>query len=142
MDSELAKSIHGTIEDEFSCFICLELTIDKQLGKTTCCKQYICKYCFNQQKNRENKCGHCRNSENYSFKDFQSLNSSLHTIENKILEQVKSDSMLNSIIQNHEMEMVKANTQIEEMKQLVNHLMKKIEYLGDDKNVNSATIHY
>merc|ERR1711976_1149417 len=130
---ELTKSIHETIEDEFSCFICLELTVNKQLGKTKCCKQYICKNCFNQQKTRENKCAHCRNSENYRFENLQSLSSSLYNIEQKIVEQVKnSDSIVNSIIENHQNE-------IDEMKTLHYRLKSRIQSLEDNQNSRSTS---
>merc|ERR1711976_1150801 len=133
---ELTKSIH----DEFSCFICLELTINKELGKTKCCKQYICKNCFNQQKTRENKCAHCRNSENYRFENLQSLSSSLYNIEQKIVEQVKnSDWIVNSIIENHEQEMDSAQNEINEMKSLNYQLKRRIQYLEDNKNSSSTS---
>merc|ERR1712154_57113 len=139
-DSDLTKSIHETIEDEFSCFICLELSINKQLGKTKCCKQYICKNCFNQQKTRENKCAHCRNSENYGFVNLQNLNSSLHNIEQKIIEQVSNtDSIVNSIMENHEQEMVSAQTEMDEMKRLNYQLKRRIQYLEDNKNTNPSS---
>jgi len=104
MESELTKSIHEIVEDEFSCFICLEVTINKELGRTYCCKQYICRECCDQQKLRENKCAHCRNSGSYGFERLNDLNSSLQRIENRITSTVESGSILNQVLENHEME--------------------------------------
>jgi len=104
MESELTKSIHEIVEDEFSCFICLEVTVNKELGRTYCCKQYICRDCFDQQKARENKCAHCRNSGSYGFERLNDFSSSLARIENRITSTVESGSILNQVLENHEME--------------------------------------
>merc|ERR1712173_213650 len=126
---------------EFSCFICLELSINKQLGKTACCKQYICKTCFDQQKTRENKCAHCRNSENYRFINLESLNSSLYTIENKILEQVNnSDSIVNSIIENHKQVMVNAHSEMDELKKQNYRLKRRVQHLEDNQSSSSNAL--
>jgi len=122
MESDLTNSIHEIVEDEFSCFICLELSINKELGRTFCCKQYICKTCFSQQLSRNNTCAHCRNSGNYKFEPINDLSGSLHRIEQRINNEVHSNSILNSILESHETEISTAANEINKMHQLNENL--------------------
>ena len=98
MEIEIANKIHRIIEDVFECMICLELS--EKLGRTKCCKQFICESCcaesMKQTVNEDGWgmgsvcCPHCRDktTDKFSFEPMLNLNEGLHEIEKNIVSEI------------------------------------------------------